>query len=102
MKIQNALIQIRADQQELAQDLTERINGVGNQVKRLEGKCDAKFAEIDKRFEAVDKRFEAVDKRFDAIDDRFDKVDDRFDTMQDTQTTMMHILVGIQRKLDAD
>ncbi|TMR96045.1 hypothetical protein [Nonomuraea basaltis] len=75
--IENEVIQIRADQQELAQDLTERINGVANRVKAL----DAKF---DTRFDALEKAMQENHK-----------------TAQENHTKVMDILVGIQRKLEA-
>ncbi|SDL68603.1 hypothetical protein SAMN05421874_1271 [Nonomuraea maritima] len=115
---------------ELAQDLTERINGVANHLKRLDARVEKRFEAIDQRFEAMDRQFEAIDQRFVAIDRRFDGLDRRLDAMDrqfeaidvqfgevgkrlDTlestqqgmvtmQAEMMQVLLGIQRKLDVN
>ncbi|MFI7613194.1 hypothetical protein ACIBP6_18385 [Nonomuraea terrae] len=94
-KIHNELIKIRADQLELGQDLTERINGVANAVKRL----DAKF---EKKFDAVEQRFDGVEKRLDGLEGSHQSMLATQQSMLDTQTEMMRILLGIQRKLDVN
>ncbi|MFG2072613.1 hypothetical protein [Nonomuraea maritima] len=86
-EIHNELVKVRADQMELAQDLTERINGVANHLKRLDARVEKRFEAIDQRFEAIDQRFEAMDRQFVAIDQRFVAIDRRFD--------------GLDRRLDA-
>ncbi|MFI7698609.1 hypothetical protein [Nonomuraea sp. NPDC049480] len=128
--LDNEFIRVRADQAELGQELTERINGVANHVKVLDGKVtkldervtrvedkvdsleakmEARFEQVDARFEQIDARFEQIDARFEQIDARFEQVDARFDRLetkvvglQSGQTEMMSILIAIQRKLDVD
>ncbi|HLU71950.1 MAG TPA: hypothetical protein VKZ82_07205 [Nonomuraea sp.] len=111
--IQNELIQIRADQMELGQDLTERINGVADRVKVLDTKVDmldGRVGSLETKVDLLDGRVgsletkvdnltESVDKRFDAVDQRFETADRKFDTMQATQTEMLKILIDIQRQL---
>jgi chaperonin cofactor prefoldin len=115
-ELDNEFIRLRADQAELGQQLTERINGVANHVKTLDTKVtaldakvtaidtkiDTKFAEIDARFESMDARFESIDARFESIDARFESMDARFNDLQGNQSAMMHILIDIQRKVSAN
>jgi len=75
--LDNEFIQVRADRTELGQDLTERINGVANQVKVLDGKVTK-------------------------LEARFDRLETKVTGLQDGQTEMMSILIAIQRKLDID
>jgi hypothetical protein len=105
-KVHNELVKIRADQLELGQDLTERINGVANNLKRLDAKCEKRFDAMDRRLDSVDRRFDAVDQRFDAIEQM---VEGRLHGLEDTQkgmvtmqTDMMQMLLAIQRKLDVN
>ncbi|MFG1706795.1 hypothetical protein ACFLIM_26755 [Nonomuraea sp. M3C6] len=84
-ELDNECIRIRADQTELGQQLTERINGVANDVKALDAKVTTRFAEMDARFEQMDNKFT-----------------NKFNELQENQSTMMHILIDIQRKLDVN
>lgn len=122
-EIHNELVKVRADQMELAQDLTERINGVANHLKRLDARVEKRFEAIDQRFEAMDRQFVAIDRRFEGLDRRLDAMDRQFeaidvqfgevgkrlDTLESTQqgmvtmqAEMMQVLLGIQRKLDVN
>lgn len=121
--LDNEFIRVRADQAELGQELTERINGVANHVKVLDGKVtkldervtrvedkvdsleakmDARFEQVDARFEQIDARFEQIDARFEQVDARFDRLETKVVGLQSGQTEMMSILIAIQRKLDVD
>lgn len=102
--IENQLIQIRADQIEQGQQLTERINGVANQVKAI----DAKVTRLETRIDRLETRMDGLETRMDGLETRMDKLEGRFDVleskvdgMQQTQTEMLSILIGIQRKLEA-
>ncbi|MGW6498224.1 hypothetical protein [Nonomuraea angiospora] len=112
-ELDNEFIRLRADQAELGQQLTERINGVANHVKtldakvtKLDAKIDTKFEEIDARFESIDARFESIDARFESVDAKFESMDAKFTTkfneLQGNQSEMMNILIDIQRKVSAN
>ncbi|MEV0147889.1 MULTISPECIES: hypothetical protein [unclassified Nonomuraea] len=87
--IENKLIQARADQMELGQQLTERINSVANQVKILDGKVTA-----------LDSRVTALDTKVEVLSRRFTTMEGTMTTMQQTQFEMRDILVAIQSKLE--
>ncbi|MED7925567.1 hypothetical protein SMD20_15040 [Nonomuraea sp. LP-02] len=110
--LENELIQIRADQRELAQDLTERINGVGRRLKSLDAKVELRFSSVDaqlqllgSRIKVMDAKFEGkfdtVNNRLDTVDSRLDAVESRLGGIQETQQQMLGVLVGIQRRLEA-
>ncbi|MFI6732827.1 hypothetical protein ACIBI9_07840 [Nonomuraea sp. NPDC050451] len=119
-ELDNEFIRLRADQAELGQQLTERINGVANHVKTLDTKVtalDAKVTVLDERVTALDEKFTAldakIDTKFEAIDTKFEEIDNRFESMdakfttkfnelQGNQSEMMHILIDIQRKVSAN
>lgn len=112
-ELDNEFIRLRADQAELGQQLTERINGVANHVKILDAKVtslDAKVTVLDERVTAldakIDTKFEEIDARFESVDARFESMDAKFTTkfneLQGNQNEMMSILIDIQRKVSAN
>ena len=50
-------------------------------VRQLERRMNARFAQMDARFEQVDSRFAQVDSRFAQIESRLDQIDSRFAQM---------------------
>ncbi|MER5997214.1 hypothetical protein ABT120_01485 [Nonomuraea angiospora] len=94
-ELDNEFIRLRADQAELGQQLTERINGVANHVKTLDAKVTSLDAKIDTKFEEIDARFESVDARFETMDGKINN-------LQGNQNEMMNILIDIQRKVSAN
>ncbi|WP_219462727.1 hypothetical protein [Nonomuraea rhizosphaerae] len=84
VEIENQVIQARADQIEMGQQLTERINGVANQVKQLDGKVEMLKTDVN-------------DLKTDVND-----LKTGFGEMKSTQAAMMHILIDVQRKLNAN
>ncbi|MFG6198830.1 hypothetical protein [Nonomuraea sp. JJY05] len=91
-ELDNEFIRLRADQAELGQQLTERINGVANHVKTL----DAKVTVLDERVTALDTK---MDTKFEEIDAKFTT---KFNELQGNQSEMMNILIDIQRKVSAN
>ncbi|MEV4009323.1 hypothetical protein AB0J35_02415 [Nonomuraea angiospora] len=91
-ELDNEFIRLRADQAELGQQLTERINGVANHVKTL----DAKVTALDAKVTVLDTK---MDTKFEEIDAKFTT---KFGELQDNQSAMMHILIDIQRKVGAN
>ncbi len=85
--LENELIQIRADQRELVQDLTERINGAGRRLKSLDAKVELGFSSVDAQLQILDSRVKIVESRLGVV--------------QETQQQMLGVLVGIQRRLEA-
>lgn len=98
-ELDNEFIRLRADQAELGQQLTERINGVANHVKTLDAKVTKLDAKIDTKFEEIDARFESVDAKFESMDAKFTT---KFNELQGNQSEMMNILIDIQRKVSAN
>ncbi|WP_248965637.1 hypothetical protein [Sphaerisporangium perillae] len=72
--VENEHIQIRADQMEVAEGLTNRINGVANNVKEL----DAKVTVLDEKVASLQEDVAGV---------------------KATQAQMLEILIDIQRRL---
>ncbi|MBB5784798.1 hypothetical protein [Nonomuraea jabiensis] len=108
-ELDNEFIRLRADQAELGQQLTERINGVANHVKTLDAKVtslDAKVTVLDERVTAldakIDTKFEEIDARFETMDARFETMDGKINNLQGNQNEMMNILIDIQRKVSAN
>ena len=108
-ELDNEFIRLRADQAELGQQLTERINGVANHVKILDAKVtslDAKVTVLDERVTAldakIDTKFGEIDARFESIDVRFETMDGKINNLQGNQNEMMNILIDIQRKVSAN
>ncbi|MEU6797846.1 hypothetical protein ABZ907_39645 [Nonomuraea wenchangensis] len=85
--LENELIQIRADQRELAQDLTERINGVGRRLKSLDAKVELRFSSVDAQLQLLGSRVKVMESQLGVV--------------QETQQQMLGVLVGIQRRLEA-
>ncbi|MEO3789863.1 hypothetical protein ABGB14_06600 [Nonomuraea sp. B10E15] len=107
-KIQGELVKIRTEQRLLGEDLTHRINGVDNRVKDLARTMDAGFARVDERLTGLEGRMNSMEGRMESMDGRMESMEGRMESMQEgqktmqaTQTEMLHILVGIQSKLDA-
>ncbi|MDX3109484.1 hypothetical protein [Nonomuraea angiospora] len=101
-ELDNEFIRLRADQAELGQQLTERINGVANHVKTLDAKVtslDAKVTVLDERVTALDAK---IDTKFAEIDTRFETMDGKINNLQGNQNEMMNILIDIQRKVSAN
>jgi outer membrane murein-binding lipoprotein Lpp len=97
-ELDNEFIRIRADQLELGQKLTERINGVSDRVKILDGKVDV----LGSRVSVLETKVDTLDTKVDALDIKVDRLDTKVDTLQGNQTEMMQILIAIQRKLDVN
>ncbi|MGP3930796.1 hypothetical protein [Nonomuraea sp. KM88] len=100
-KIQGELVKIRTEQRLLGEDLTHRINGVDNRVKDLARTMDAGFARVDERLTGLEGRMNSMEGRMESVEGRVESMQEGQKTMQATQTEMLHILVGIQSKLDA-
>ena len=66
-------------------------------LRRLERRMDARFAQLDARFAQVDARFEQVDARFEQVDARFGEMMRQFDGLRQQLTG---IASGIHIKLD--
>ncbi|MEV5890884.1 hypothetical protein [Nonomuraea fuscirosea] len=101
-KIHNELVQTRADQIMMGEDLTHRINGVANQVKSLDGtvqKLGARVGRLETKVDQLDARVGRLETKVDA---GFDKVDGQISSLQKGQLDMMNILIAIQRKLDVN
>jgi outer membrane murein-binding lipoprotein Lpp len=97
-ELHNEFVQIRADQMEMGQQLTERINGVANQVKALDGKV----TQLDTRLTAVETKVDRLDTRLTTVEMKVDRLDTKVDALAGSQTDMMQILIAIQRKLDVN
>ncbi|MFC5829361.1 hypothetical protein [Nonomuraea insulae] len=111
-QLDNEFVRIRADQLAMGQQLTEKIDGVAQQVKVL----DSKFTQLDGRVGVLETRFDRLEVRFDRLETRFDglearvgsletkvdRLDTKVDGLQENQTEMMHILIAIQRKLEVN
>lgn len=97
-QLDNEFVRIRADQLAMGQQLTEKIDGVAEQVKFL----DSKFTQLDGRVGLLETRFDALDTKVDALDTKVGVLDTKVDGLQENQMEMMHILIAIQRKLDVN
>ncbi|GAA3540579.1 hypothetical protein GCM10022419_020870 [Nonomuraea rosea] len=103
--LHNEFVQIRADQMEMGQQLTERINGVANQVKVLDGKVtqlDTRLTAVETTVDRLGARLTGVETKVDKIDTKVDQLDTKVDALAGSQTDMMQILIAIQRKLDVN
>ncbi|MFI9835923.1 hypothetical protein ACIHFD_02740 [Nonomuraea sp. NPDC051941] len=108
-ELDNEFIRLRADQAELGQQLTERINGVANHVKILDAKVtalDSKVTALDTKVTVLDERVTAldakIDTKFEEIDARFETMDGKINNLQGNQNEMMNILIDIQRKVSVN
>lgn len=93
--VENELIQIRADQMESNEALTNRINSVANNLKELR----AQFTGLEERFTGLEERFTGLENRLDGVDSRLDGMENRLGRVEDTQTQMMQILLDIHRRV---
>ncbi|MEV0612986.1 hypothetical protein AB0I81_06645 [Nonomuraea sp. NPDC050404] len=78
-ELDNEFVKLRAEQIAMGEQLTEKIDGVAEQVAALDARFDARVGDLETRF---------------------DRLDTKVDGLQDSHTEMMHILIAIQRKLD--
>ncbi|PRX62524.1 hypothetical protein B0I32_11217 [Nonomuraea fuscirosea] len=122
-KVHNEFVQTRTDQLMMGEDLTRRINGVGNQVKSLNGtvqKLDARVGRLESKVDQLDARVGSLEIRVGSLETKvdqlgvkvecleakvdagFDKVDGQISDLQKGQMDMMNILIAIQRKLDVN
>jgi predicted nuclease with TOPRIM domain len=103
--LDNEFIRTRADQAELGQDLTERINGVANDVKVLDRRVttlEVKVDKLDERLTRVEGKVDKLDERLTRVEGKVDVLDTKVTGLQNGQMEMMSILIAIQRKLDID
>ncbi|MEV0820252.1 hypothetical protein [Nonomuraea rubra] len=115
-KIHNELVQIRANQIELGQELTERINDVANRVKKLDSRMEARFDAVDKRLGALETTQDSILATLESMQSRqdsmefsqksmlatLDSVQSHQESMETAQQQMLSILLTIQRKLDVN
>ncbi|MFE3448053.1 hypothetical protein ACFXJ8_03880 [Nonomuraea sp. NPDC059194] len=97
--LENELIQIRADQMEAAEALTNRINGVGERVKRLDAKVTTLVETMDAKVATLDEKVTTMDAKVTTMDEKVTTMDAKVVTLQDTQTQMLEILIDVQRRL---
>lgn len=55
-------------------DILCHLEGMRQDMRRIEKRMDTKFQQIDKRFDAIDQKFDAIDKRFDKVDYAFERL----------------------------